>query len=401
MLHRLFTLLLGLAFVALVLISPPPHTVVRGGAICATPDGFTVAGNDKGLGGTGLRFADRKGIGGTGISGSIGVYGRITGFASICVNGMEIHYKKETSVRDMGRSSSTEALRVGQMVAVEAVPGKNGFQARMITIEKAVSGSVTQVDPRAGTLTVQGQMVHADREGRTMLAALRKGDTVAVSGLRRADGSLLASRIEKTQDKNGFVRKSAGVSFARGVRHFSIQGYVKAVEKDGWLLLTDGTKILLPVSRAIPAVNGRVILFGVIDNGLYKADHVVTEHAGFTASPAAVLQGSAKGGLVQVTQGMSAMGSAAESGLSEISLPSTDSISLPAVNLPPVEVPGLPAVNVPSLPPVNLPAIPPVTVPTIPPVNLPSVPPVNIPALPPVTPPPVPPVLPPVLPVIH
>src|SRR6185369_3233583 len=74
-----------------------------------------------GIGGTGIRTG---GIGGTGISnggiGGTGIVGVITGFASICVNGVEVHYGADTPVLADGRQAQAGDLAVGQVVAVSA-----------------------------------------------------------------------------------------------------------------------------------------------------------------------------------------------------------------------------------------------------------------------------------------
>jgi hypothetical protein len=73
-------------------------------AVCMEPGGLggTGARADGGIGGTGSRAQDGVGgtgskadggIGGTGAraEGDVGLLGVITGFASICVNGVEVH----------------------------------------------------------------------------------------------------------------------------------------------------------------------------------------------------------------------------------------------------------------------------------------------------------------------
>jgi hypothetical protein len=68
---------------------------------------------ERGIGGTGTppgnpELADR-GIGGTGI---VGV---ITGFASVCVDGLEIAYDRSAAVDIDGAAGTPAALRVGQI----------------------------------------------------------------------------------------------------------------------------------------------------------------------------------------------------------------------------------------------------------------------------------------------
>ena len=87
---------------------------------------------EEGMGGTG-HFDVQDGIGGTGYSEGLGgtgapvvsnrvrVVGVITGFASICVNVLEIQVAPETRLLIDGSPASVDALRVGQIVSVEAI----------------------------------------------------------------------------------------------------------------------------------------------------------------------------------------------------------------------------------------------------------------------------------------
>ena len=78
-----------------------------------------------GIGGTG-DVALKPGIGGTGIDnggiGGTGIVGVITGFASICVNGVEVHYDESMPVNDNGQTVKTGVLALGQVVVVKAKP---------------------------------------------------------------------------------------------------------------------------------------------------------------------------------------------------------------------------------------------------------------------------------------
>ena len=129
------------------------------GAVAAAP----------GLGGTGSPLAQRDpgGIGGTGMMatkptfgeggiGGTGIVGVITGFASICVNGLEIQYDPSTPVWDNGQRSSTRQLEVGQVVSVTVTETGKQIKARSIGTVHAVVGTVAAYDPVKGTLQVLG-----------------------------------------------------------------------------------------------------------------------------------------------------------------------------------------------------------------------------------------------------
>lgn len=151
---------------------------------------------DRGLGGTG-QVADR-GMGGTGRQadrgiGGTGIVGIVTGFASLCVNGLEVGLDTRAPVDVDGINAGTDALRAGQVVAVAA--GPNGA-ATKISIRHEVSGPVEAVlsaDP--GLFVVSGQRVRASSQtiGSAVVTA---GTWVAVSGLRGPDGDVIASRID-------------------------------------------------------------------------------------------------------------------------------------------------------------------------------------------------------------
>ena len=166
---------------------------------------------DDGLGGTG-----RDGMGGTGRDGlgGTGIYGTVTAFGSIIVNGLKIDYDTRTIVGADGQPAALRDLRIGQVVQSTAVSlGDNGYYADRVEIQHAVIGPIATIDHEAGTLTVLGQDIivnataGADYEAFTTLG---DGDYVRVSGLRRPDGVIVASRLDqKFKDRRILVRGPA------------------------------------------------------------------------------------------------------------------------------------------------------------------------------------------------
>ena len=146
---------------------------------------------DRGIGGTGgpagLREADR-GIGGTGI---VGV---VTGFASVCLAGHEAALDDAVPLEIDGRAAGLAALRAGQVAAIQAEGAGPLVRARRVAIRHEVSGPVTAVQPD-GSLVVAGQRVAASAGTRGATAPGR-GAWVDVSGLRRPDGVIEATRID-------------------------------------------------------------------------------------------------------------------------------------------------------------------------------------------------------------
>jgi hypothetical protein len=146
-------------------------------------------GNDHGIGGTGISRGDDHGIGGTGI---VGVIQR---FGSIFVNGERVSYAPDVPVRIDGEAASVKALRIGHVARVLARPQANGALAtnRIETISEVI-GPIESATP--GEMTVLGQKVlWAGRE-----SWRRPGAHVAVSGLRRTDGVIVASLVEQRRD---------------------------------------------------------------------------------------------------------------------------------------------------------------------------------------------------------
>ena len=161
-----------------------------------------------GIGGTG-QIALRPGIGGTGTAenggtrdiggiGGTGIVGVITGFASICVNGAEVHYTESTPVFLDGNPGDIAELLVGQIVAVRATRSeyeRNGqLLAQGIAVQHTAVGPLTGVNIATGEFSVMGQTGIALQ--RTELTDLRPGDWVRVSGYRDSNGVIMASRVQ-------------------------------------------------------------------------------------------------------------------------------------------------------------------------------------------------------------
>ncbi|QQO11915.1 hypothetical protein JJB99_20650 [Bradyrhizobium diazoefficiens] len=189
-------------------MSPPPLISRRllltglwlaGTAIARAQSG---RGTDQGIGGTGLTRGDDHGIGGTGI---VGVIQR---FGSIYVNGERVTYAADVPVRIDGEAASAKALRIGQLARVVAARQADGtLVTRNITIASEVAGPIESM--KGNELTVLGQkVVTSGKESK-----LRAGAQVAVYGLRRTDGVIVASLVEPRRDAaarvTGLVERGA------------------------------------------------------------------------------------------------------------------------------------------------------------------------------------------------
>lgn len=162
------------------------------------------------IGGTGAKVVNEGGIGGTGIIGTI------TGFASICVNGVEVHYDSNTPVFVDGRQATIRELAVGQIVIVRAPEMASEVIAHHISINHAVAGPISHFDHQTGEMHVLGQVVRAN--GLRELSNLKIGDWTQVSGHRLANGTIVASHIEVIPPASEAI----------------INGYVTNIDTDGY-----------------------------------------------------------------------------------------------------------------------------------------------------------------------
>lgn len=194
---------------------------------------------DRGIGGTGkpanevalVQTADR-GIGGTGI---VGV---VTGFASICVDGIEVAYDSSAVVDIDGAAADTTQLRVGDVVAIRGTGDPEATQARSISVRIEAAGRIDSLSMTTGGLRVGGQtvLVTAGIPGADQFTL---GDWVSVSGLRRPDGVIIASRLDAARVDMLSVR--GRVSFDGGAPHLGALMLPAGSAKPGdWVHVTGG-----------------------------------------------------------------------------------------------------------------------------------------------------------------
>lgn len=174
-------------------------TSVSGGGIGGT--GAPLA--ESGVGGTGVQ--EEGGIGGTGLVaddgglGGTGIIGIITGFASICVNGIEVHYDSNTPISIDGRPSTARDLAVGQVVAARALGAGHELVARNIAVVHAAIGPISNINSETGEMRVLDQTVQIGKSvDHDYVSSMKVGDWVQVSGHRQSNGAIIASRIETT-----------------------------------------------------------------------------------------------------------------------------------------------------------------------------------------------------------
>lgn len=129
--------------------------------------------------------------------------GAITGFGSVHVNG-EHFLTNGTAFHINGENGTQNDLRVGEFVRVHGHRDSAGNSiADRIDCDNAVLGPVASIDATAITFVVLGQTVIVDADTSfddnvpgAAFAGLAVGNIVEVSGTRRADGAIQATRIE-------------------------------------------------------------------------------------------------------------------------------------------------------------------------------------------------------------
>jgi hypothetical protein len=213
--------------------------------------------NGDGIGGTGISTAANTrgdGIGGTGIRGTI------TGFGSILVNGLKLDFDHKTTVVADGKPVSLEALRVGQIVQGVARAKDGKLSLATLEIQHAVTGPLSAIDYAAQTLTVLGQNVRVNLAGDAAAIAafrtLQAGDVVSVSGLRQADGTIVATRVDETSHDDR--------TLLRGVAASVTASSMRVGDLD----------VSLPAGTAAPQAGERVFVAGRMINGRFMADMV-------------------------------------------------------------------------------------------------------------------------------
>ena len=170
-------------------------------ADCAAASARNPARLAPGLGGTGAQaLADPGGIGGTGQTaqegtglGGTGIVGVVTGFASVCVNGVEVEVQPTTPVRRNGASADLKDLEVGHVVLVQAEGTGSTVRALRIDLVDTLVGPIGSVHPFRREIAVMGQrvLVLADAD----FKGLKAGDWVRVSG-HRAPDAVRGSRLQ-------------------------------------------------------------------------------------------------------------------------------------------------------------------------------------------------------------
>lgn len=209
-----------------------------------------------GMGGTGVIANSTLLAPGSGGMGGTGIVGIITGFASICVNDVEVHYDARTPVSVNGQAAAARDLAVGQLVVVHASTAGGQLRANGIGAIDAVNGPVTRVDRAAREIQVMDQTVRLGNAIAPDLAAIKPGVTVRVSGLRTENGIIVASRLDAVPAVSGV----------------SLLGIVSSAE--GNTAVVNGTRVSLPQRAQSLLVGSEVFVAGDWNGSTLQARRV-------------------------------------------------------------------------------------------------------------------------------
>ncbi|RDH82878.1 MAG: hypothetical protein DIZ80_11450 [endosymbiont of Galathealinum brachiosum] len=180
------------------------------------------AGNDEdsdiGLGGTGLLSKNNEdndnGLGGTGI------IGKITGYGSIFVNGIEIEYNDKTPFTIDSKPGSINQLKIGDIVEVLTLDKNNHTHAVSINLRHEIIGKVEETKAETFSFIINGQTI-IQPIGSGSLP--RPGTTVAVSGYRVNAKTIVSTRVTPSSGEKNLVRMNIDLPFVGKTQNWLIQ----------------------------------------------------------------------------------------------------------------------------------------------------------------------------------
>lgn len=221
------------------------------------------------------------GMGGTGLTASLppgedaAVVGTITRFGSVCVNGEHVRYQPDTPTVLDGVADTPRALQLGQVVRLHVRRDNGDLLARRIEVVDAVVGPVTERDEAGRWFAVMGRRVFLGPHtmfGNAGPAVPEIGARIAASGIPRADGRLVTTRVQGAG--------SATPAFVSGM----------LTELDGRLLEVEGVAVRLPAGAVPPdlEVGNEVSVRGTWSGDILDADEIVADPL-FTADVAPAL----------------------------------------------------------------------------------------------------------------
>ncbi len=153
---------------------------------------------DKGIGGTGKQFVEGSGIGGTGIIGTISA---ISNTNTIKVNGIQVTLDSATALYINRVRSNTNKLRIGQRVALYANKNNRRLIAKRIDVNYDLIAVIQFTNRQRYSFLAAGQTVLLHKSIRQQIRNAKPGRTVFVSGLRKNNGTLIATAVSFNNSK--------------------------------------------------------------------------------------------------------------------------------------------------------------------------------------------------------
>jgi len=200
--------------------------LIIGVAACTSTPVHMSAGNDEdsdtGLGGTGL-LANKNEDNDNGLGGT-GILGKITGFGSIFVNGIEIEYDNKTPFTINGKTGITQQLEIGDIVEVLTLDNRKHTRAVTINLRHEIIGKVESTKAETFSFKINGQ---------TIIQPINKsrlpevGSVVAVSGFRVNDDTIVSSRVTPAGPEQRLLRTHTGLPFKDKADNWLIQMHVQ------------------------------------------------------------------------------------------------------------------------------------------------------------------------------
>lgn len=129
--------------------------------------------------------------------------GPVSGLGSVIVNGVRFSVVGANLTDDDSKSLTSADLQIGMQVKVSGSSDQQLLTGTANSVELAhgTRGPITTINAALNELTLMGQRVVVNAstayKGATGLAGLTSGDLVEVHGIAQADGSVVATLIEK------------------------------------------------------------------------------------------------------------------------------------------------------------------------------------------------------------
>ena len=220
-------------------------------AACTSTQSNIIAVNDEdediGLGGTGMLASTDSGAS-SGLGGT-GILGKITGYGSIFVNGIEIEYDHETAFTVDGQTTAPQQLKIGDVVEVLTVDAKTHTQAQIINLRHEVIGIVESVEPETYSFTIHGQSIVQPIDKSTFPEV---GTTVAVSGFRINEQTILSTRITPAKAGQSLLQTHTELPFSNEARRWLIQTHI---QNDKAIFKHNGTAHVFSMTEIIDKDN--------------------------------------------------------------------------------------------------------------------------------------------------